>query len=88
MSTEKHDWSGGSAAWPDAHYYEAGPTFSIYSWSPAPVGTPNAKSTQVHLHFGEPPGTVMVVRLKSARVIDELIRALREHRENVWGPAK
>lgn len=85
MTTTKHDHSKASAAVADASYYEAGPTFSVWSWSPAPAGTPNAKSTQVHLHFGEPPGTVMVVRFKGPRSLDALIAALQEHRANVWG---
>jgi hypothetical protein len=85
MTTIKHDHSKGSAAIEKANYYEASPEFSVWSWSPEPPGTPNAKATQVHLHFGEVPGTVVVARFKSPRSLDALIAALQEHREHVWG---
>ena len=70
-----------------ANYYEAAPEVNVYSWSPDPPGTPNARSTQVHLHLGKAPGNVFIVRLKSASVVDALIEALRLHRESVWGAA-
>lgn len=73
---------------PEAHYYENAPEFNVGSWSPSPPGTPPAryiKPTQVHLRFGTPPGNVSLVRLKSARVLDELIDALVLHREDVFG---
>lgn len=73
---------------PEANYYENAPEFHVGSWSPSPAGTPPAqyiKATQVHLRFGTPPGTVSLVRLKSARIIDDLIDALVLHREDVWG---
>lgn len=66
-----------------ADYYEAGPGVNVYSWCPTPDGS--GPPTQVHLHIGNPPGPVMVIRLKSARVTDEIIAALQEHRECVWG---
>ncbi len=69
----------------DAQYYEAPPEVHVYSWSPAPAGTPGAKATQVHLHVGTPPGNVFVVRLKSARATNELIAALIDQRAHVWG---
>jgi hypothetical protein len=80
-----HDYSQSSAAIADAQYYEAQPEFSVWSWSPAPAGTAHARSTQVHVHFGTPPGVVMVVRFKSADAIDALIDALVKHRTDVWG---
>lgn len=73
---------------PGAQYYENAPEFHVGSWSPSPAGTPPAqyiKASQVHLRFGTPPGPCSVVRLKSARVLDELIDALVLHREDVWG---
>lgn len=73
---------------PEANYYENAPEFHVGSWSPSPPGTPPAQykpATQVHLRFGTPPGTVSLVRLKSARVLDELIAALVLHRIDVWG---
>lgn len=73
-----------SKAFEAANYYEAGPEVHVYSWSPGRAGS-TEPSTQVHIHFGGAPGHVMVARLKSARVADELINALVTHREDVWG---
>lgn len=81
----EHDHSQSSAPHADAQYYEAGPEFSVWSWSPAPAGTKNARSTQVHLHFGTPPGVVMVVRFKGPDSLDALVDALVKHRTDVWG---
>lgn len=81
----RQDHSRGSAAVENVEYFEVPDNVAVYSWSPAPPGTPNAKSTQVHAHFGSPPGIVMVVRFKGPATLDALIAALREHRENVWG---
>lgn len=71
---------------PDADYYEVPEKIEVFSWSPAPPSTPNAKSTQVHLHFGAQPGPVFVVRFKGPGTLDRLIAALEEHRADVWGP--
>jgi hypothetical protein len=70
---------------PDADYMEVPESIDVYSWSPAPPGTKNAKCTQVHLHFGAPPGPVFFVRFKSPRTLDKIIAALQEHRKDVWG---
>ena len=80
---ETNKWPVGKAI-PEADYYEIPEQVDVFSWSPAPPGT-SGKSTQVHLHFGTPGGTVMVVRLKSSRVVDQLIEALQLHRADVWG---
>ena len=64
--------------------YELAPEVNVYSWSPMPVGIPNGKSTQVHLHIGSEPNRILM-RFKSARAIDELIDALVKRREDVWG---
>jgi hypothetical protein len=69
---------------PEAHYYEAQAGFDVYSWSPEPPGTRNAKCTQVHLHGSLEFGRV-VWRFKSAAALDRLIEALIEHRTDVWG---
>lgn len=69
---------------PRAEYYECGPEINVFSWSPMPPGVPG-KCTQVHVHFGSPPAQVALVRFKSARSIDEVIKALVKHREDVWG---
>ena len=74
-----------SAKIPDAQYYEAAPEFNVGSWSPAPAGTINAPTTQVHLRFGTPPGFCALIRFKSAAVLDELIKTLIKHRVDVWG---
>ncbi len=57
----------------------------MFSWSPEPPGTPNAKTTQVHLHLGTAIGPKMLIRFKGPRGIDALIEALTKHREYVWG---
>lgn len=71
--------------WPNADYYEGEPHFDIFSWSPSPPGTPNAKSTQVHLHGVTSIGRFLF-RFKGTGTIDALIAALIKHREDVWGP--
>lgn len=68
----------------DAHYYELTPDIDVFSWSPEPPGTKDAKVTQVHLHIGGKSGNVLVLRLKSAEIVDALGEALRRHREDVW----
>jgi hypothetical protein len=71
--------------WPDADYYEGNPEgFGVYSWSPEPVGTVDAKATQVHLHGITGLGRVCW-RFKSPASLDDLIDALTKHREDVWG---
>ena len=52
---------------------------NVKSWSPGP-GLP---CTQVHLVSGFVPGVELVMRLKSKDVLDELIRALVEHRKDL-----
>lgn len=55
----------------------------VYDWSPLPAG--QGAATQVHLVFdvqGSP--APLILRLKTARVVDELVAALSEHRRNVW----
>jgi hypothetical protein len=77
---------GGAGVFAKADYYEAGPGVHVYSWCPTPDGS--GPATQVHLHIGTPPGPVMVIRLKSALVTDEVVAALQEHRALVWGKSK
>ena len=74
---------GGPSAVPEADYYEVPEETNTYSWSPDPVPG-RSPSTQVHLHFGKPPGTVFMVRFKSPRSITALIEALTAHRNDVW----
>lgn len=67
----------------EANYYEVPESTHIYSWSPDPAPG-RSPATQVHLHFGEPPGNVFVVRFKSPRSLTAVIEALVEHRDSVW----
>ena len=73
----------GPSAIEEADYYEVPESQHIYSWSPDPAPG-RSPATQVHLHFGEPPGTVFVVRFKSPRSLSAIIDALTEHRDYVW----
>lgn len=74
---------GGPSSIQDADYYEVPAGEHVYSWSPDPVPG-RSPATQVHLHFGEPPGNVFMVRFKSPRTLSALIHALKEHRDLVW----
>lgn len=67
----------------NADYYEVPEDIDVYSWSPDEVPG-RSPATQVHLHFGTPPGPVFVVRFKSPRGLTVLIDALIEHRKDVW----
>lgn len=69
---------------PEADYYEVPESIDVYSWSPAPPGSRDVRSTQVHLHFGKAPGPIFVIRFKSPRTLDKLIAALQDHRKDVW----
>lgn len=80
--TTEHEYSKGIER---ADYYEIPHGFDVFGWSPAPPGTKDAPMTQVHLHFGSPPGQVFVVRFKGPDGLDALIDTLAEHRESVWG---
>lgn len=83
-----NDWAKASKAIDNADLIEVPESTDVFSWSPSPPGTANAKCTQVHLHFKTSIGT-MFVRFKGPGSLDALIEALQEHRANVWGdPAK
>jgi hypothetical protein len=69
----------------EAAYYEVPEEIHVYSFSPEPSGTKDAKLTQVHLHFGKAPGPVFLVRFKGPDTLDEIIDALTLHREAVFG---
>ncbi len=73
-----------TSAFRDADYLEVPEELHVYSWSPGPPGTV-AKPTQVHLHAGKAPGPIWVMRFKSPRTLDLIIKALIEHRIDVWG---
>lgn len=59
--------------------------YSICSWRPGPAGS-EEKCTQVHLIVPVVVGVKVVLRLKSARALDELVGVLLEYRKDVWGP--
>jgi len=61
--------------------------YNIYSWSPEPPGTKNVKATQVHVHVNfqiEKVKGTFIMRIKTEEAINELIEALKIHREDVW----
>ena len=68
----------------DADVYECGPDMNVFSWSPSPPGTANAKCTQVHLVVGS-AAPRMLVRFKGSETLDALIDALTSHRVDVFG---
>ncbi len=85
MPNETENWSKSSKAIDNANLIEIPDVFHVFSWSPSPPGTENAKCTQVHLHFGTSVGTLFM-RFKGPNTIDDLIDALQKHRRDVWGP--
>lgn len=82
-----NDWSRSSEAIDNANFIEVPEQFQVFSWSPQPPGTENAKVTQVHLHLTTSLGTILI-RFKGPKTIAALIEALQQHRENVWGTEK
>ncbi len=82
---EKSNWEKSSKAINKAGYVEMPEEISVFSWSPEPPGTPNAKVTQVHMHMGLAIGPVLLVRFKGPGTLDGFIDALIEHRTAVWG---
>lgn len=70
----------------DMDLYDGRPEgYDVFSWSPEPASTPNAKVTQVHLHQPVAGLGRIVTRFKGPGTLDRLIDALIEHREHVWG---
>ena len=61
-----------------------GDGYNVYSWSPGAAGE-KVPSTQVHLEVPVADGVKFVLRLKSARALDELVGVLLQHRKDVWG---
>jgi hypothetical protein len=47
----------------------------------------NSAPTEVHIVVGNKQGFV-IVRLKSERAVDEVIRLLQDHKKAVFGPKK
>jgi hypothetical protein len=62
---------------------DGGERYEVCSWRDGPAGS-DVPTTQVHLLLRV--GTIQVVlRLKSARALDELVGVLLQHRQDVWG---
>jgi hypothetical protein len=58
--------------------------YSVQSWRPGPPRS--GPPTQVHLVLSLPiEDAKLVLRLKSARALDELVGVLLNHRQEVWG---
>jgi hypothetical protein len=55
---------------------------NVYSWCPAPE--PIVPPTQVHLHINL-GGLTLVMRFKGPDTLDAIIKALRDHRRDVFG---
>jgi hypothetical protein len=61
---------------------EGDTVYEVCSWRPGP---PNSgPPTQVHLLMNLGPGAKAVIRMKSARALDELVGLLLEYRNSVW----
>lgn len=58
--------------------------YGVCSWSPDPRGI--SAATQVHFQLVTRQLDPIVVRMKSAAAVDELIDALTRHRVDVFGP--
>lgn len=66
--------------------YFLGKGYEICSWRPGPPES--GPVTQVHLLFEVAPGMKAVLRMKSARALDELVGLLLEYRSAVWPDGK
>lgn len=61
----------------------SGVGYDVYSWSPGKSGE-GVPATQVHLVLPVVDEVSVVLRLKSARALDELVAVLLQHRKDVW----
>jgi len=59
--------------------------YDVYSWRDGPANS-GVPCTQVHLMLDVDKFKI-ALRLKSARALDELVGALLQHRQDVWGAA-
>lgn len=64
------------------YFLPAGEGYEVCSWRPGPAGSGPAE--QVHVLLSMAPGMKAILRLKSARALDELIGVLLEYRNEVW----
>lgn len=63
--------------------YILGHNYEVLSWRPGPPRS--GPTTEVHIHIPLAPGMKAVMRLKSARALDEFVGILLEYRKEVWG---
>jgi hypothetical protein len=78
----------GPQAIPEADYYEAlTEGVDVCEWCPTPDGS--GPPQQVHVHIPMAGGKMRILlRFKSADMLDAVIDALICHREGVWGERK
>ena len=62
--------------------YFLGGGYEVCSWRPGPPES--GPVTQVHLLMDIAPGVKTVLRMKSARALDELVGLLIQYRNEVW----
>jgi len=62
--------------------YFVGDEYAVRDWRPGPPGS--GPTTQVHLLIPIASDVQVVLRLKSARALDELVGVLLEYRREVW----
>jgi hypothetical protein len=56
--------------------------YNVCSWRPGAPGS--GPTTEVHILLPIAPGAKAIMRLKSARALDELVGVLLEYRREVW----
>lgn len=59
--------------------------YTVGSWCPTPDGSGPAEAVAIQL-MTEMDGVSFFMRLKSPAAVDELIAALRRHKDDVWPP--
>jgi hypothetical protein len=64
------------------YFLPAGDGYEVCSWRAGPAGS--GPTEQVHILLSAAPGMKVVLRLKSARALDELVGVLLEYRKEVW----
>jgi hypothetical protein len=62
--------------------YILGHEYEVRDWRAGPPGS--GPTTEVHVLVPLGPGMKAVMRIKSARALDELVGVLLEYRKEVW----
>lgn len=60
-------------------------SYTVGSWCPTPDGSGKPVAVALCLEVPKLPYS-LVMRLKSRRAVNDMIAALREHRDEVFGP--